>query len=43
MLPTNYDPQSFYQNLITIINEAKSRYPIAGIGISAPGIVQKTV
>ncbi|MFQ9655047.1 MAG: ROK family protein [Enterococcus sp.] len=41
MLPTNYDPQSFYQNLITIINEAKSRYPIAGIGISAPGIVQK--
>lgn len=40
-LPTNYDPQSFYQDLITIINEAKSRYPITGIGISAPGIVQK--
>ena len=25
MLPTNYDPQSFYQNLITIINESDRR------------------
>lgn len=38
---TEYEPDAFYLNLIKIIEGAQTKYPIKGIGISAPGIVQK--
>lgn len=40
-IPTSYEPAQFYQDLLTIIEDAQSRHTIDGIGISAPGIVQK--
>ncbi|MEI5990854.1 hypothetical protein A5881_002359 [Enterococcus termitis] len=38
---TEYEPEIFYANLLKIIDDAKADYQIEGIGISAPGIVQK--
>lgn len=40
-IPTSYEPAQFYQDLLTIIEDAQNRHTIDGIGISAPGIVQK--
>ncbi|MGM0219452.1 ROK family protein [Enterococcus sp. AZ126] len=40
-METEYEPTIFYRNLLKRIEEAQTRYQIKGIGISAPGIVQK--
>lgn len=40
-METKYEPDVFYANLLKIIEEAQRIYQINGIGISAPGIVQK--
>lgn len=38
---TSHDKEQFYLDLIEIITDYQKRYPITGVGISAPGIVQK--
>ncbi|WP_430606725.1 hypothetical protein IGJ55_002943 [Enterococcus sp. AZ170] len=38
---TEYEPEAFYKSLLKIIEAAQAKYQIKGIGISAPGIVQK--
>lgn len=40
-IETKYEPDIFYASLLKIIEEAQADYQIKGIGISAPGIVQK--
>lgn len=40
-IKTQYDTNLFYNDLFTIIKEAQKKYSLDGIGISAPGIVQK--
>ncbi|MDH6364922.1 beta-glucoside kinase [Enterococcus sp. PF1-24] len=40
-IATNYDKTAFYNDLVSIIEDAQQRYTIKGVGISAPGVVQK--
>ena len=42
-IPTSYEPAQFYQDLLTIIEDAQSRHTIDGIGISAPGSFKRRV
>lgn len=40
-IPTVDDKEVFYQNLLELIEETRGQYPVQGIGICAPGIIQK--
>ncbi|MFD1900738.1 ROK family protein [Enterococcus termitis] len=40
-IATAYEPDAFYTSLLKIVRDAQANYPIKGIGISAPGIVQE--
>lgn len=40
-IATSHDRNVFYANLLSLIQAYQTRYEITGIGISAPGIIQK--
>lgn len=41
MVPTNHEKERLLQDLADITKEFQQRYDIKGIGVSAPGIIQK--